>query len=50
MPLAVSNLITAAFQLGPMAAVGLLYATRVNALSGTRNSVPRWRQACFYGK
>ncbi len=49
MPLAVSNLITAAIQLGPMAAIGLLYATRVHALLSTRNRVPVWRQSCFYG-
>src|SRR5271165_1387842 len=49
MPLAVSNFITAAVQVVPLAVIGLLYAIRVNTLSSTRNPVPRWRQGCFYG-
>lgn len=48
-PPAVSQSITAAIQLGPLALMGLLYARRANRLSSTRNAVPRWRQACFYG-
>jgi putative membrane protein len=48
-PPAVSENLTAAIQLGPLALMGLLYARRANRLSKTRNAVPRWRQACFYG-
>jgi putative membrane protein len=48
-PPAVSESLTAAIQLGPLALMGLLYARRANRLSKTRNAVPRWRQACFYG-
>ena len=48
-PLAVSTNIEAALQLGPLALVALLYAQRVRTLATTRNPVPGWRQACFYG-
>jgi putative membrane protein len=48
-PLAVSTNIEAALQLGPLAVVALLYAQRVRTLATTRNPVPGWRQACFYG-
>ena len=48
-PLAVSTDISAAFQLGPLAIVGLLYARRVRTLAADDHPVPGWRQACFYG-
>jgi putative membrane protein len=48
-PFAVSTNIEAALQLGPLAVVALLYAQRVRTLARTRNPVPGWRQACFYG-
>jgi cytochrome c oxidase assembly factor CtaG len=48
-PLAVSTDISAAFQLGPLAIVGLLYAQRVRTLALEDRPVPGWRQACFYG-
>jgi len=46
--LAVSTDISAAFQLGPLALVALLYARRVRTLAVGANPVPGWRQACFY--
>jgi putative membrane protein len=49
LPLAVSDVFTAAIQLGPLALMGLLYARRVRTLALTRNPVPGWRQGCFYG-
>ncbi len=46
---AVSTEIQAAFQLGPLAILGLLYAKRVRTLAYEgRTPVPGWRQACFY--
>ncbi len=49
LPIAVSTDIQAAFQLGPLAILGLLYARRVRTLAYEgRNPVPGWRQACFY--
>jgi putative membrane protein len=48
-PLAVSNATTAAFQLGPLAILGLLYARRAHSLAAADRPVPGWRQACFYG-
>jgi putative membrane protein len=48
-PLAVSTDASAAFQLGPLALVGLLYARRVRTLALTSHPVPGWRQGCFYG-
>jgi putative membrane protein len=48
-PLAVSSDLSAAFQLGPLAIVGLLYAQRVRTLALEDRPVPGWRQACFYG-
>jgi putative membrane protein len=47
-PLAVSDTLTAAIQLGPLVLVGLLYARRVRTLAITGHPVPGWRQACFY--
>ncbi len=48
-PLAVSNELLAATQLGPLMILGLLYARRVRTLALSRHPVPGWRQACFYG-
>jgi len=48
-PLAVSADISAAFQLGPLAILGVLYARRVRTLAEHDHPVPGWRQACFYG-
>jgi putative membrane protein len=47
-PLAVSTDLSSAFQLGPLAIVGLLYARRVRTLALEDRPVPGWRQACFY--
>jgi len=49
LPLAVSEGIEAAVQLGPLAIVALLYARRVRTLALSTHPVPGWRQACFYG-
>jgi cytochrome c oxidase assembly factor CtaG len=49
LPLAVSADISAAFQLGPLALLGLLYARRARTLALDGHPVPGWRQACFYG-
>ena len=46
---AVSTAVEAALQLGPLALLAVLYARRARTLAGTRNPVPGWRQACFYG-
>jgi putative membrane protein len=48
LPLAVSENIEAALQLGPLALLALLYARRVRTLALTSHPVPGWRQACFY--
>jgi putative membrane protein len=48
LPLAVSTDLSAAFQLGPLAIFGLLYAQRVRTLALEDRPVPGWRQACFY--
>lgn len=48
-PLAVSNSLTAAIQVGPLVLMGLLYAKRVRTLATSAHPVPGWRQACFYG-
>jgi cytochrome c oxidase assembly factor CtaG len=47
-PLAVSTNTSAAFQLGPLAILGLLYARRARTLAEDDHPVPGWRQACFY--
>jgi cytochrome c oxidase assembly factor CtaG len=47
-PLAVSADSSAAFQLGPLALLGLLYARRVRTLALTEHPVAGWRQGCFY--
>ncbi len=49
LPLAVSADIAAAFQLGPLALIGLLYAKRARTLALDGHPVPGWRQGCFYG-
>ncbi len=48
-PFAVSTATSAAFQLGPLAILGLLYARRAQTLAADDHPVPGWRQACFYG-
>ncbi len=48
-PLAVSTGTSAAFQLGPLAILGLMYARRAHTLAADEHPVPGWRQACFYG-
>jgi putative membrane protein len=48
LPLAVSTDLSDAFQLGPLAILGLLYAQRVRTLALEDRPVPGWRQACFY--
>jgi putative membrane protein len=47
-PLAVSTDTSAAFQLGPLAVLGLLYARRAHTLAAEDHALPGWRQACFY--
>jgi putative membrane protein len=54
LPLAVSEGLEAALQLGPLVLLGVLYARRARTLAGRSSTagghpVPRWRQACFYG-
>jgi putative membrane protein len=48
LPLAVSANLEAAFQLGPLALVGLLYARRAHTLAREDHPVPGWRQTSFY--
>jgi cytochrome c oxidase assembly factor CtaG len=48
-PLAVSEGVSAAIQLGPLAFLAILYARRVRTLANDGRPVPGWRQACFYG-
>jgi putative membrane protein len=48
-PFAVSALLEAALQLGPLAILAMLYARRVRTLSARGHAPARWRQACFYG-
>src|SRR5437870_11467076 len=47
-PPAVSTLIEAALQLGPLALLAGLYMRRARTLAGVGHPVARWRQACFY--
>ncbi len=47
-PLAISTDASAAFQLGPLTLLGLLYARRARTLANSGHPVPGWRQACFY--
>ena len=48
-PFAVSILLEAALQLGPLAILAILYARRVHALSARGHAPAGWRRACFYG-
>src|SRR5947207_7305758 len=48
LPLAVSTLLEAALQLGPLALVALLYARRVRTLRASGHAPARWRRGCFY--
>jgi putative membrane protein len=48
-PLAISETIEAATQLGPLLVLGVLYAKRARTLAGSAHPVPKWRQRCFYG-
>jgi putative membrane protein len=47
-PFAVSEELSSAFQLGPLAILAVLYALRVRTLAAAEHPVPGWRQACFY--
>jgi putative membrane protein len=47
-PLAASETLTAAIQIGPLVAMGLLYARRAHHLALSGRPVPGWRQSCFY--
>jgi cytochrome c oxidase assembly factor CtaG len=47
-PLAVSEDLSSAFQLGPLAILAVLYARRVRTLAADGHPVPGRRQACFY--
>jgi len=48
-PAAVSESLSAAIQLGPLALVALLYARRARTLANERRPLSRWRQSAFYG-
>ena len=48
LPLAVSDPLSDALQIGPVVVVGLLYARRARTLAPSAKAVPRWRQGCFY--
>ncbi len=48
LPLATSDTVTAVIQIGPLVAMGLLYAKRARTLALAGKPVPGWRQACFY--
>ena len=48
LPLAVSDPLSDALQIGPVVIVGLLYARRARTLAPSGKAVPRWRQGCFY--
>jgi cytochrome c oxidase assembly factor CtaG len=47
-PLAASETLTAAIQIGPLVLAGLLYARRAHTLALAGKPVPGWRQSCFY--
>jgi cytochrome c oxidase assembly factor CtaG len=47
-PLAASDDLSPALQLGPLAILALLYARRARTLAAGGHPVPGWRQACFY--
>ena len=46
LPVAHFEATEAAFQLGPLALLALVYARRSRTLVGTGHPVPRWRQVC----
>jgi len=48
-PFAVSTLLEAALQLGPLAILAILYARRARALTARGQAPAGWRRACFYG-
>ncbi|HXD54404.1 MAG TPA: cytochrome c oxidase assembly protein [Solirubrobacteraceae bacterium] len=48
-PLASSETLTAAIQIGPLVLAALLYTRRVRTLAASGKPVPGWRQGCFYG-
>jgi cytochrome c oxidase assembly factor CtaG len=48
LPLAVSENVSTAIQLGPLLLVAALYARRARTLAGDGHPVSRWRQASFY--
>ena len=48
-PLASSETLTAAIQIGPLVLAALLYTRRVRTLAASGKVVPGWRQGCFYG-
>ncbi|MHB8533786.1 MAG: cytochrome c oxidase assembly protein, partial [Solirubrobacteraceae bacterium] len=48
LPLAASETVSTAMQIGPLVAIGLLYARRARTLARGGKPVPRWRQGCFY--
>lgn len=48
-PLASSETLTAAIQIGPLVLAALLYTRRVRTLAASGKAVPGWRQGCFYG-
>jgi putative membrane protein len=47
-PFAVSTLIEAALQLGPLALLGILYYERLRALARSGHAPAPWRIVCFY--
>jgi putative membrane protein len=48
LPIATSETLTAAIQIGPLILAGLLYARRAHRLALAGKPVPGWRQGCFY--
>jgi len=48
-PFAVSTLLEAVLQLGPLAVIGALYARRVPTLAAAGHAPAAWRRASFYG-
>jgi putative membrane protein len=49
LPLAVSENVSTAIQLGPLVLVAALYARRARTLARDGHPLSRWRQASFYG-
>jgi putative membrane protein len=48
LPLAASELLSDAIQIGPLVLAALLYARRARTLASSGKAVPGWRQGCFY--